>query len=248
MPSCLRERINMNSPFSQTGSTSFSIIKAGGTGWQRQLPVFLLYFFLLAGGIWHITGLFQELMEKLALPVMVLTATLLFAIQLVHTAGKYAFLRWTLFVFSLTFFVEWLGVHTGLIFGEYRYGEILNPLISGVPVVIGASWLAILLSSMNLVQKLASRQIKESALQSAILTAVLMVLFDLVMEPAVVKLGYWSWQQDTVPLQNYLSWFALGFLFSYWAFRKKLVYRSSSDFAAHAYFAQMGYFLLIHFM
>jgi putative membrane protein len=35
------------------------------------------------------------------------------------------------------------------------------------------------------------------------------VLFDLLLEPAAIALGYWQWQNNQIPLQNYLSWGAL---------------------------------------
>ena len=38
-----------------------------------------------------------------------------------------------------------------------------------------------------------------------------MVCFDLLMEPAAVKLDYWTWLNGHIHLRNYLVWFGLEF-------------------------------------
>ena len=48
----------------------------------------------------------------------------------------------------------------------------------------------------------------------ACFVALLMVGFDLLLEPAAVKLNYWVWVKDYIPVQNYLAWFGLSFVFT----------------------------------
>src|SRR4051812_12976794 len=36
--------------------------------------------------------------------------------------------------------IEVLGVHSGVPFGDYRYGTALGPALWGVPIVIGLAW------------------------------------------------------------------------------------------------------------
>jgi putative membrane protein len=36
---------------------------------------------------------------------------------------------------------------------------------------------------------------------------VVLVVFDLILEPAAVKTGMWNWSNGDVPFQNYLAWF-----------------------------------------
>jgi uncharacterized membrane protein len=45
--------------------------------------------------------------------------------------------------------------------------------------------------------------------------ALLMVIFDWCMEPAAMKLGYWTWRDGNLLLRNYLAWFIWGFMLSY---------------------------------
>ncbi len=39
--------------------------------------------------------------------------------------------------------------------------------------------------------------------------ACMLVLLDLLIEPVAVRLDYWHWADGTVPVKNYLCWFAL---------------------------------------
>jgi putative membrane protein len=37
--------------------------------------------------------------------------------------------------------------------------------------------------------------------------SLLMVALDLCIEPVAIALDFWTWQSDSVPIQNYLAWF-----------------------------------------
>ena len=39
------------------------------------------------------------------------------------------------------------------------------------------------------------------------LPPVLMTSLDLLIEPVAIKLGFWFWKNDIIPLQNYAMWF-----------------------------------------
>jgi uncharacterized membrane protein len=65
------------------------------------------------------------------------------------------------------------------------------------------------------------------------------------MEPAAMKLGYWTWHDGIVPWRNYLAWFVFGFILSYIGLRLGLLMEKSSSLAVHAYVAQLGYFMLV---
>jgi putative membrane protein len=34
-----------------------------------------------------------------------------------------------------------------------------------------------------------------------------MTTLDFLVEPVAMKLGFWSWENDIIPLQNYAMWF-----------------------------------------
>jgi putative membrane protein len=67
-------------------------------------------------------------------------------------------------------------------------------------------------------------------------------MFDWIMEPAAVKLGFWSWEGGQIPLLNYISWFLLSvFLLAIFS-RLKL---KPHAFAANLLLIQTAFFLLV---
>ena len=54
--------------------------------------------------------------------------------------------------------------------------------------------------------------LKNNFLAAALGASVLTIL-DLLIEPIAIKFDYWQWNNIAVPLQNYLAWWILAFLF-----------------------------------
>jgi putative membrane protein len=73
--------------------------------------------------------------------------------------------------------------------------------------------------------------------------AMLAVLFDWILEPVAIKLGYWTWKGTDVPLYNYLSWFFLSCclltIFHFCSFEKE------NKFAVNLLLIQAMFFLLL---
>jgi len=46
----------------------------------------------------------------------------------------------------------------------------------------------------------------------ALLAGLFSVLFDIILEPVAIHLGYWQWSTISPPLSNYYSWFIIVFL------------------------------------
>ena len=123
------------------------------------------------------------------------------------------------------FAVEVLGVNTGLLFGKYKYGNVLGYHWMQVPFIIGINWFIIIyccgISTQVLLLKAISKVNSESgkpplllkALSVIIDGATLAVMFDWLMEPVAVKLGFWQWLGDgKIPLYNYICWFGVSAL------------------------------------
>jgi putative membrane protein len=111
-------------------------------------------------------------------------------------------------VYISGFVIESVGVNTGLIFGEYIYGETLGYQIFETPLIIGMNWLFLVYVSSSLTENLNSGKFI-----SFLFPPVLMVIYDLVLEQVAPVLGMWSWNNEVIPLQNYIAWFVLAFLF-----------------------------------
>ena len=215
---------------------------------MSKLKIGVLYLILGAGGLWHVLGVFQGVMRLLAAPIMFGLAVWLFwecwRIYPQHERPKFAIV--SIGVVGVSFGIEWLGVRTGEIFGAYLYGQTLWPSMGGVPISIGCAWFVMLIASTAVAQKIAPKSLAEGfRFKIPFLVALLMVCFDLLMEPAAVKLDYWTWMNDHIPLQNYLVWFGLGFIFATIGLQTGLFRRVLPRIAIHFYFAQLFYFGLV---
>jgi putative membrane protein len=131
----------------------------------------------------------------------------------IRTSGK-RFLLWGAAVYVVTFFLEALGVATGLVFGEYRYGPTLGLAAFGVPLVIAFNWAVVVFGAVSM----AGRR-KRSDFMVAVMTGVVATMFDWIMEPVAIQLDYWTWAGGYIPLQNYLAWFLIATA-SAFAYRK----------------------------
>ena len=215
---------------------------------MNKLKIGALYLLLGAGGLWHVLGVFQEVMRVLASPIMIGLGVWLFwecwRESPRHERPKFAIVSIGIVVVS--FGIEWLGVRTGQIFGSYSYGQTLRPSIGDVPISIGSAWFVMLIASTAVAQKIAPKSLVDGfRFKIVLLVALLMVCFDLLMESAAVKLDYWTWLNDHIPLRNYLAWFGLSFIFAMIGFQVGVFRQQLPRIAFHFYFAQLLYFGLV---
>ena len=214
---------------------------------MNKLKISALYLLLGAGGLWHLLGVFQGVTRVLASLIMFGLGIGLFwecwRIYPRHERQKFTIV--SVCVVIVSFGIEWLGVRTGQIFGAYVYGHTLRPSIGGVPISIGCAWFVMLIASTAVAQKIAPKSLAGTRFKMAFLVALLMVCFDLLMEPAAVKLDYWTWLDNHIPLQNYLAWFGLSFIFGTIGLQTGVFRQPLPKIALHAYFAQLIYFGLV---
>ena len=71
---------------------------------------------------------------------------LLSALLLVYTQEEKSksFFLFVLICFIVGFFVEWLGVNYGVLFGSYEYGQVLGLKFKNIPIIIGVNWFIII--------------------------------------------------------------------------------------------------------
>ena len=150
--------------------------------------------------------------------------------------------------------VETIGVQTGWLFGNYRYSDILGVRLGKVPVIIGINWTLIVYCcgvSVNSLFQRITRKVADSNLKvSPVLKtlsilsdgATLAVIFDWLMEPVAIKLGYWKWDTQ-IPLYNYISWFLVSILllipFQFLSFNKQ------NKFAVNLLLIQLMFFMIL---
>ena len=110
-------------------------------------------------------------------------------------------------VFCAIFFIEVLGVKTGKLFGEFEFGDSLGPKLWETPIIIGVNWLILLYCATII----ASGYTKNRYFIS-FLVAVLMVVFDFILERPAGYLDMWEWTRKFIPMQNFLVWFGISWI------------------------------------
>lgn len=203
---------------------------------------FWYYFFLVAGGMWHILGLFQDIMKITAGSVMILICFLAVWDVKDEIKDLKAFMNFLLNIAFISFAAEWIGTMKGWLFGDYDYGHVLQPAILDIPIAIAFAWVSVLILSASMANHLYD---KNNLIIKSLISGALMTFFDLIMEPAAIKLNYWRWVGNAIPLFNYLTWFLLGTAFSFYGYKKGFLNDIKEIRSVHLYFAQMIYFLLV---
>ncbi len=168
-----------------------------------------------------IFGLYWEesrtLFQQLTPIHLLLNATILFYF---HQDWDWRVVFFAGFTFVVGMVSEIIGVKTGLIFGEYSYGPVLGWKVMEVPLIIGVNWLLLAYMWGRL-----AASTKWPPLVLAILASIGMVIMDFLIEPVAIKLDFWTWAQQDIPLSNYVGWFFISLLiqlcFQFFAFSKK---------------------------
>lgn len=109
--------------------------------------------------------------------------------------------------FSIGFGVEVLGTQTGFPFGTYWYLDNLGLKWIEVPLIIGINWFLLAYSTA-----LWSAKFFNHSMAKAMVGASLMVSLDFFIEPLSKTLGFWAWEGDIIPWQNYLAWWIVAFV------------------------------------
>ena len=110
-------------------------------------------------------------------------------------------------LFAIGYFVEVIGVNTGILFGEYTYGEALGFKVLNTPLMIGVNWILLSISIFSV-----SNFFLKKKWPTILLASVLMVLMDVLIEPVAISLDFWSWAAVDIPLQNYVMWFIVSLI------------------------------------
>lgn len=170
---------------------------------KNQIASALLILFHLVGAIGLLSP-YKELVLQLTPINLILSTVILLSLQLEFNRSFWIFCS---SIFLSGFFLEVAGVHTGIIFGKYQYGNTLGLQFMNVPLVMGFNWLMLIYSAGVILEPVkANRYIK------SLLGACLLVGLDLLLEPVAMKYDFWTWDQGIIPLQNYLAWFVAAFL------------------------------------
>ncbi len=185
------------------------------------------------------------------LNLLLMAALLLFT----QREKNIAFYGFIILCFATGMLTEIIGVNTGYLFGNYRYGDVLGNKIFAVPLVIGINWFVIMFCAgtiTNGVSEWVYRKLEANNQPSnyvklfsfVIDAAMLATFFDWIMEPAAQQLGFWQWLPNgEIPLYNYLCWFIISAtLLTVFRFMK---FDKHNQFAVHLFIIQLLFFLVL---
>lgn len=204
---------------------------------KKYKEEYFLYLIFTVGIIGHLVDQLIPIMLYLTPFTLLLTGSVV-----LYKSYKFSnklFLSWIIITYLITFSLEVIGVKTGLIFGEYLYGETLGLKLFDVPLIIGFNWVFVILGAISI-----ARIISKNNLVVSLIAALIAVIFDFILEPVAIKLDYWQWSENIIPLQNYAAWFLIAFFSSFLYEQFKI--KTDSKISIHYLIIQFIFFLFIN--
>ncbi|MCL5962353.1 MAG: carotenoid biosynthesis protein, partial [Chloroflexi bacterium] len=152
-----------------------------------------------------------------------------FAFTVLHAVfnwGKSRAFVFTVVVFSISMAFELLGAGTGAIFGRYHYGDHLGPKAFGlVPLVMPLAWFMIVYVAFHATDVFRPNRAWQTrparatgpawVVALAFLGAMAVTVWDLIMDPQMVALGSWTWEEKGayfgIPVSNFFGWLLTAF-------------------------------------
>ncbi len=139
----------------------------------------------------------------------------------------------------LGYLVEVVGVLTGDVFGDYTYGRALGVKIFETPLMIGVNWMMLIYCVHTIFENS-----KWPWWLKVPTGALVMVVYDIIMEPVAIRLDMWSWGAGDIPIQNYIAWFVISLVFLSMMNLAKV--STQNKVAAWLFGVQTGFFLVLN--
>ena len=180
---------------------------------NREQIVIIILIILYCVGLF---GILSPTWKDVILPLSSINLTLSFvAIIFTIEAPRGRIIKFLFLAFLIGWLSEWVGVNTGYLFGVYHYDVNLGAKIFGVPLVIGLNWATLTVGASYWATRLSKQRFLR-----IFIGALIMVLFDVIMEPVAIRNEYWTWDNHYIPIYNYVSWLFVSLLlqaiYFYW--------------------------------
>ena len=147
-------------------------------------------------------------------------------IALLHFA---AWTRWRtalvglVVMYVIAYASEFLGTHTGIVFGRYFYSETaIGPLVGMVPILLPLAYFsmgyAAYFVTRTMLRNVHRRMSGGELVLTSLLSAFVMTAIDIVSDPIAATLGgKWTWEDGGayfgVPIHNFYGWLGTTFAF-----------------------------------
>jgi putative membrane protein len=143
-----------------------------------------------------------------------------------------------LFIYLLSFTIEVVGTNTGLIFGNYFYGNRLGVKLFNIPLIMGLNWLMLVYITSSIFERFTIHSLIKIVLSSS-----LMLVYDIILERVAPRLELWYFKDGPVPLQNYLAWFAVSLILH--SLIKLFKVKTENKLALILFICQFLFFLIL---
>jgi bisanhydrobacterioruberin hydratase len=144
-------------------------------------------------------------------------------------------------VFFLGFLAERLGVKFGFLFGDYSYGANLGMKLDDVPIIMGINWVILSLASRGIIQRFFKVPVMK-----ILVSSVLMVSLDILIEPLAPQLDYWSFDTMVAPLSNYIGWLIYSILIQ--SLLELVQFKGHFKISLHILIIQLLFFGSLYFL
>ena len=171
---------------------------------KENISIFIIWLVTISGviGIWLGHG--DWFLPKTIFNLSLGAAILIWNFPLKN--GWKSLVIWSA-VYLIGMIAEIIGTKTGILFGNYSYGNNLGPKIIGVPPLIGINWIVLTFLTATI-----ARRVIHFKWLSIICGALLMVGLDFFIEPIAPIFDFWSWDEGFAPLKNFIHWFIVSLL------------------------------------
>jgi putative membrane protein len=194
--------------------------------------------------LFHLVGLIGFIIPSLTVLFIALVPwhllLMLSAIVYSYDTLDGKFLLFALITFIIGFAAEYIGVHTGWIFGHYHYGGTLGAKLFDIPLMIGVNWFLLIYAAGVTLQ----RSRLKNRLARIFSGAMILTLLDVLIEPVAIHFDYWHWLNASIPFKNYVCWFALSalllFIFEQFKFKLQSIVAPALLIAQFVFFAVLN--------
>ncbi len=172
-----------------------------------------------------ITPLLLQHIEGSIAPVVGLGVMMQLLVVLLPLLSKWGVARILIVVVvvaSISWASEAIGVATGFPFGAYQYSDLLPYKLREVPLLIPMAWIMMLIPSWSVSYSLLDWEVQPASLtaldhlKASTWTGAAMVAWDFYVDPQMVSLGIWEWENPSgyfgTPLTNFFGWWMVAFL------------------------------------
>jgi bisanhydrobacterioruberin hydratase len=187
-------------------SNSVTMVKKKLHGLEEKIVAFVLII-LQAVGIYGFLTYWPAVIDLTPLNLLVHVFAILF---FGYKYGNHKLILFSIIAWMGGFIIEAIGVNTGWPFGDYTYHEVFGTQFYNTPLLIGFNWVILLLGSGSLINTVFGDKIH--IIYKVTIGALLMTLIDFLIEPVAVEFRFWTWEEEQIPLSNYLSWFIISFV------------------------------------